>query len=182
MKTIHSQPFMRRGSFEFPMISPMFMVADNLVYLVGEMGFTINAYDLDGKMIRTFSRDYKKIRVTNHYKDGVHEFFKTSPSTAQAYEFIKNMIKFTEFYPAIQFFEIDGDLIFIQTFNQKDNLWEFFVYDIRGKFIKSLFLPVAYENGFMPSPYTFKGGKLHQLIDNEDEEMWELHITEVKLK
>jgi len=32
----------------------------------------------------------------------------------------------------------------------------------------------------MPSPFAIKGDTLYQLIENEDEEEWELHALEIK--
>jgi len=54
------------------------------------------------------------------------------------------------------------------------------VFDIKGKFLKKLFLPYKFMNPVDEYPIAVKSGKLYQLIENEDEEKWELHITVIK--
>jgi hypothetical protein len=38
-------------------------------------------------------------------------------------------------------------------------------------------MPIKTVNGVSPRPFTVKSGKLYQLVDNEETENWEIHIT-----
>jgi hypothetical protein len=58
---------------------------------------------------------------------------------------------------------------------KKDETDEFFIYNFNGQFLKRLFLPAAYLDGLRPCPTYIKDNKLYQLIENEEEEEWELH-------
>lgn len=98
----------------------------------------------------------------------------------QAYEFIKNMITFADYYPALQGIYIDNQKIYIQTYMKKDEEYEFFIYEVNGKFLQRLFLPVKYMNGFMPNPTAIKDNILYQLVENEEDESWELHAHPIK--
>ena len=51
---------------------------------------------------------------------------------------------------------------------------------MNGEFLKTTFLPVKGGMAHYQNPYFFCNGKLYQLVDNEDEEEWELHITDIE--
>lgn len=59
--------------------------------------------------------------------------------------------------------------------------YEFFIYDLEGKFLKRLFLPVVYRNSLMPFPYAIMHNTFYQLIENENAEVWELHCLEISM-
>jgi hypothetical protein len=40
-------------------------------------------------------------------------------------------------------------------------------------------VPLAEKDERLWYPYVIKNGKLYQLIENLDEEEWELHVTEI---
>ncbi|MCK5055396.1 MAG: hypothetical protein KAT34_01970 [Candidatus Aminicenantes bacterium] len=181
IKGIYKQDFMERGSMTFPMVYPLFFVEDNKIIAPADEAFTLNIFDADGNKISGIHWEYKRLKVKEDYKKGVHQFFKTDPGTKQYYEvFFKKLLKFSDYFPAIQFFTVDNGKIYIQTYLEKDDKYEFFIYDLKGTFLKRLFLPVAYLNVFMPQAYTIKNNTLYQLIENEDEEEWELHAVEIK--
>ena len=135
--------------------------------------------DDNGSKVSAVNRDYKRIKVGDDYKKGVHHYFKTSLSTRDFYEgYFKNNLKFTDYFPAIQSFFVDNGKIYIQTYLKKGDKYEFFIYDLKGAFLKRLFLPVAYRDAFRAQAWTIKNNTFYQMIENEDE--WELHAVEIK--
>jgi hypothetical protein len=90
------------------------------------------------------------------------------------------MLKFRDDFPAIQFFLVDNGRIYIQTYLKKDDKYEFFIYDLEGKLIKRLFFPVKFQDALKPNPFDIEDNTFYQLIENEDEEEWELHAIEIK--
>ena len=70
--------------------------------------------------------------------------------------------------------------VYIQTYLKENGKDEFFIYDLNGKFLKRLFLPVVYRNSLKPFPYTIMNNRLYQLIENEDAEVWELHAEKIE--
>ena len=179
-KEIYKQKFMQQGSMSFPMVFPAFFVKDNKIIAPGGEEFVINILDAEGNKVNAITREYKRLKVDEDYKKGVHDFFKST--IREQYEFIKQMITFTDYFPAIQFFFAEDGKIYIQTYlrEEKEDKYELFIYDLEGKFLKRLFIPVKYVNGFQPTAYTIKNNTFFQLIENEDEEEWELHAIEIK--
>jgi hypothetical protein len=177
IKEITSVPFIQRGRMEFPMVTPAFYVADNKVIVGGQQEFAVNVLAADGRKVTSITRPYKPLKVTEEYKKGIHDTFKTTMK--EAYEIIKNIMTFADEFPPIQMIYVDNRTIYIQTYMQENGKNEFFIYDLSGKFLTRLLLPFSYLNGAQPCPTAIKNNKLYQLVENEDEETWELHATKI---
>jgi hypothetical protein len=68
----------------------------------------------------------------------------------------------------------------VQTFKKKQGSTEFLIFDLDGKYLKTTFLPLVYQDILTPYLYAIDGGRLYQLAENEDEE-WELRISGINL-
>lgn len=180
IKTIHTQKFMQRGAFEFPLSPPIFYVVKDKIIMGGEQGLVINIFNEKGEKLSTIQKEYKLLKVTDEYKKGVYQFFKTNPATKQYYEVIKNQLKFSDEFPAIQQFFVADQKIYVQTYRKENGRYEFLVFDFSGKLLKRLFLPVEYMDGLRPSPLYIWHNKFYQVRENIDEEMWELHATPIQ--
>jgi hypothetical protein len=179
VKEIASIPFIQRGRMEFPIVNPVFYVSDNKIIYGGQQEFKVNILAADGNKVASISRDYKPLKVTENYKKGIHQMFKTMLKAA--YENIKNTITFADEFPPIQMIYVDNGTIYIQTYMQEGGKSEFFSYDLKGKFLKRQLIPFVYLNGAQPCPTYIKNNKLYQLIENEDEETWELHAEKINM-
>ena len=120
--------------------------------------------------------------MTDNYRNSVFHFFKTDPGTKAIFERIKNRIKFSDFFPVIQFIFAADKKIYIQTNMEKEGKCEFFIYDMSGKFLARLFLPVKYLDPINHAPMCFKNNKLYRLLESEDGEHWELHAVNILKK
>ncbi len=180
IKEIHRQEVIQRGRFEYPAVPAVFYVMGHSIIMAGREGFVINKFDAESNREVLIQREYKPIKMTEKYKNWVMEYFRTDPLIGQQYELIKKMIKFPDYFPVIQFLFAADQKIYVMTFLEKDGKYEFFVFDINGKFIKRVFLPYRYINPIFPTPSAFKNDKLYQLLEDEDTEEWELHATEIK--
>jgi hypothetical protein len=178
VREIHRQKMVSRGRLQFPIIRPSFSVSDNKIILRGEGGFLVNIFDKNGNKVSSIKREYKKLEMTDSYKKSVFHFFKSNPEIRAMYERIKKAIKFSDYFPVIQFIFTADKKIYIQTYMEKDGKYEFFIYDMTGKFLARLFLPVKYLDPIIHGPMCFKNNKLYQLLENEDKELWELHAVE----
>lgn len=179
-KQVQKKNLAQRGKMQFPMVSPIFYAEDEKIITMGGEDFVIDVFDAGGNKVTSIIREYKRIAVTDEYKKGVHDYYKESPIFRQFYESMKNMIQFSSYFPAIQFFLVADKKIYIHTYMKKADSYEFFIYDLGGKFLKRLFLPIVYRNSLMPFPYTIMHNKLYQLIENEDAEVWELHAVSIE--
>ncbi|MCP5106365.1 MAG: hypothetical protein GY950_23470 [bacterium] len=173
--------FMEKGSMTFPSVFPLAFTMDNRIIVPASDAFALDILDADGNKIAAITREYKPLKVGEDYKKGIHHFFKTNPNTKAVYEiFFKDKLKFTDDYPPIQFFVVDSGKIYILTYLKKDGKNEMFIYDVNGKFLKHFFIPIKYRGALRPFPFAIKDNTFYQLVENEDEEEWELHGLAIK--
>jgi len=181
IKELKKIKFMKNRKMFLPMEFPIVYVWDNKIIMTGDKeGISIDMYDAEGNKVSSVHREYKSLKVTDKYKEDVYETFRTMPETKAFFEQIKQLIGFSDYFPAIQlFWAVDGR-IYIMTYLEKDGKCEFFVFDFKGKLLKHVFLPVVYMYGIRTNPIAVKNDKLYQLIENPDEEEWELHAVEIR--
>ena len=153
-----------------------FTVCSERIFITGSENFLIDAFDKQGERLPSINRDYPRIKITNAHKQKVYEFFRTNPETKSRYEQIKQQLDFPSHFPAIRYIFSDDNSIYVHTYKKAEGKTEFFIFDGRGTFQKKALLPVFEENPIETSPIAFHQNRIHQLVENQNEE-WELHIT-----
>jgi hypothetical protein len=53
------------------------------------------------------------------------------------------------------------------------------IFDLKGKLIKTVSLPLKDMDVKSIYPFTIKNGKLYQLVEDFDSENWYLHVTSI---
>jgi hypothetical protein len=153
------------------------------IYIAGSItDFIIDVYQPDGKKLYQIKKPYKKVKVPGSYKSMVHQWFKTHPQFRRFYDGFKDRIEFKEHYPAMRDMLVAEDAIHVITYNRKGELWEFIVLDLKGKELKRTFVPLSpyVPYTYYPILFTVYKGKFYSLIEDEDEEGWNLHIIDLK--
>ena len=128
----------------------------------------------------TVDYTFDKLKVESHHKKEVDNFYKKDPRFKQLYGIFKDIMVFPEYFSYYQVFSKTEDKFYVQTYLRKDNKAQFIVFDWKGKPVKKTFAPLTDKNVIEPYPYSIYKGKLYQLIENLDEEEWELHIFPFK--
>ncbi len=169
------------ASFNYPMNNFTFEPYKNNLYLVRwKEGFVIDIMTKEGKKLYSIKKDYEKIKVTKEYKDKTFQSFKTDPNFKQFFEFFKQRIKFKDNYPGIQDIRVTDDRIYVITFKKKKGKTECIILDLKGNEIKKVFVPYPELHGmdYLPE-YDIFNKKFYILIENENDEVWELHVVEM---
>lgn len=156
----------------------LFRTAGDRIFACNGTDFEIAVYDNTGKKLYTIAQDYKRQECTQEAKDSVIRYFKTSPSTKNVFQFMQPIL-FPELLPAIRNFFVRDNRVYVVTFLEQEEKTECFVFDLKGKKLKRVFLPLQQQTALWYYPYTIKNGKLYQLVENEDSEEWELVITNI---
>ena len=143
--------------------------------------FIIGIFDHQGNRISKIEKNFEKVNIPEKFKLETHEWFKKYSPYKQFYENMKQFIKFKEYFPAIRDIYLADNLIHVITYKRKGDLWECVILDMKGKEIKRLFVPL---DRYVPFTYyailySIENGKMYSLIEDEDEETWELHMTEL---
>lgn len=150
------------------------------LYINGEKGFVVNAVDDNGNLVFTIERkDFKPTKFTSEDEQVFRKIMKKQ--SAQQYEFMKDRLEFGDYYPEIAILQVDmgAKKLYVFSFGSKRGVYDCYVYDLNGKFVKKSNLTVALQDALQPYPFTAWNGNFYQLIDNDEEEQWELHKTTI---
>ena len=171
-------PAQQTGKINILSRSLVYQIQGDKIFITGKEGFGLDILDNTGKKLYSIAReDYKKRKFTSEDEKKFRETLKLL-YRAQ-YDRVKSRIFFPDYFPEIFNFFIADNKIYISTWKWENEKIEFFIYGLKGKLLKHLFIPFVFQNALQPYPAVIKNGKLYQLIENDDEE-WELHITDIK--
>jgi hypothetical protein len=160
-----------------------FSVYDDKIYVSFDNEFKITVFNDQGIKEFVISKDYQRLEITKEHQKAAHQYFKTDPYYKNYYNRIKPLLEFPTHLPAVKTFSFSEEKLYVHTYNKKDKRTEFFVFTPNGKFIETIFLPIIGEEELtykLQTIYEFKNGNLYQLVENDDTEEWEIHITNLE--
>ncbi len=149
------------------------------ILLPGKDDATIDVFDREMKKLFSIHLDQEKRKVDQKFKDNAIKQLKTDPTTKDIFPLLKPII-FPDYFPTIAAFFVEDDTIYVMTWKIENSINEFFTYDMSGKFKKRLLIPIQYETELKPYPITLNKGKLYQIVENEEEEVWEFHMSKIE--
>ena len=173
---------MERGSrFKHFMPDSIFKLKtyNGKVFINDTKELLIKILDKTGKKTGEIKYNLKLSKVTNQTKKDIRNYYKTSPTFKAMYDRFKNRIEVGNTYNAIRDFFVDKNTVYVQTYDKTDNGVKFLIFNTSGKFIKETILPLESINILDFYPYFIKSNTLYQIVENEDEEEWELHISKI---
>lgn len=155
-----------------------FATFENKLFLSSESDFCINVFDSYGKKLYSFKQDIDKLKVSGDMKKEIIDYLKTDPKTKEYYELLKP-VQFPDYLPAMRDIRITDQQIYVLTFieDEENETSQWFIFDLKGNLLKKVHLPMKYQNALEHFPYAIHDKKLYQVVENEEEEEWELHIT-----
>ncbi|MCP4218502.1 MAG: hypothetical protein GY765_27960 [bacterium] len=182
VKELYRRPsfFQQSGDLNpFYIISPVIDVYKGKI-LINGVDNELYVYNAKGEKVKTITHDYKKITITQATKERTLKWFQTYISFKRIWPYIKGRLVFPEHYPGIRTFSVADDNIYVLTHLRIKDKVQFVIFDMEGKLVKKAMVPFVDKGENLWCPYTISGGNLYQLVENEEEESWDLHITEIK--
>jgi hypothetical protein len=161
---------------------PNFYIHDHKIYIGGKIDSgTIHVFNTDGNHLYNIQPKLEKVKFTEADKKGWIDSCLSNSEYARQYERIKNRFKYPDYFPLFQNFIVADRRIYIQTYkrDKTDTKNEFYILTLKGELIKRIWLHLEEYFDFTPFIYTIHGGKLYQVVENQEEDRWELHISEV---
>ena len=153
----------------------LYWVYNNHLFVEGKNN-QIHVFDHSGKKLYTIKHDYEKIKIPESFKQKVMAFFEKRYPTI--YRIAKQKENFPEYFP-IRYFHVADNKVYVRTFKNQEGKSEFYILDVKGKFLKKIMIPFEDAEFLQAYPYTIGNGKFYQLNENPDTEEWELHIHEI---
>ncbi len=195
LKELYRQPFVQQqGSpgivLDMTMEFVSIVITEEKIFLEeSPKGFLIEVFDFDGNKLYDIKKEYKKIPVTAKDREEQENKLKNDPQVKQqanrmgGWNEMKKFIKmtFSAYFPPIKGIEASGNRLYVRTYNVKDGKDEYIVMDLKGNVKKKVYI----SNSFEPSINSqiaggrlssIENGKLYFLLENEDDEEWELHV------
>lgn len=174
-----TEPFLQKKVNPFDYRRPLPIVYEGKLFLDKKDG-SFDVFDKKGNKLSTITYDYEKIPITDAHIKRTLELMKADPRISDKFEQFKSRIEFSKYFPVMKHYSISDGKIYVLTYKVKDDKSEFVVLDTKGKFLKKIMYPLAQNTLVEPYPYTIHKGKVYQLVDNQETEMWELHITDIQ--
>ncbi len=165
------------GTFNFKVYKERIYVQ----YLGDEM--MLGVFDQAGQFLfKIGDPDFKNRNVSGKDKKEAMDYFR---------KFMPNLytrrqrIRFSDKWGGVGtfFFDESEDSLYIITY-VKDitGKYLFYKYTTDGKFINKFYMDVGYRDIWAPYPLDIENGKLYQLVENDDDEDWDLVITDINKK
>lgn len=154
---------------------------DKIYVPTGRMDCVIDVFDIEGKRLHRIQKEIEKVPVTSDYKKKSIKWFKNDSPFKQFFQYFKDKIKFKSHFPALKQFFVNSGKIYAITHNKnEDGKNQVIVMDLKGKELKRVFLSMTEGTPIMTSLlYMIYNDHFYQIIENEDEEQWELHIEPI---
>jgi len=144
---------------------------DNIYVGKEDRGYEIHVFDADGQLIRQIRKDYKKVPVSESYKEKILKMFPPG---------MREMAVFPDFQPPFQsLMAADNGMLFVCTFEEGHNPGEFMfdIFDKDGVFIGRTSLNVFIWEGHLWA--RLKDNKFYYLKE-KDSGYKELLIGEIR--
>ncbi|UCH94887.1 MAG: hypothetical protein JSV88_32175 [Candidatus Aminicenantes bacterium] len=159
---------------------PEFKTDGERIFVAGGGDFIIDVYNSKGEKIKVIKQKYKKRGITDSERKKILDTWKRDyPFIKRQWDVFKKMINIPGYFPAFRTFTIADKKIYVQTCNIKEGKTGFVIFDLDGRFIRQVFLPLRYRDVINHFPYTIDKNMLYQLVESEDTEAWELYVTKI---
>lgn len=157
-----------------------FRIFDNKIFIKTDEADKVKVYDQKGTHLQDITHPFERLKVTSKDKARYHEYFRTNRQWKQLYEAMKTWIKFPSHFPIMRGMDVTGGYVYVNGYLRPDGSTEFTVFDLKGKLVKEkVYLKLPEISARDLYPYTIKEGKLYQVVEDEDEEVWQLHIHKI---
>ena len=164
-------------------LSPLFYTLQDKILIEdnhGETG-TILIFNSNGEKLLSATHNYEQLEFTpKHKKEILDLFILKRKSRALRILDERKLIVYPEYFPPIRIFHAADNKIYVVPYKKKQDKSELHIFDMEGKLLKKVLVDLAEQDIFEFYPYAISGGKVYQLIDNEDTDDWELRIREIE--
>jgi hypothetical protein len=150
---------------------PACKVGDNKIFMLDGQHEAVHVFNEKGEPLFSVTNKDELLEFTDEDKKDMLN----DPYWKGLTQRISPIIDFPGYFPPINWFYIDPvqKVIYLNTFKRENEKRKYILFDFNGRFIKKILLPSGGHIAFF-------NGKYYRLVENEDEEVWELHVTEIE--
>ncbi|MCP4154658.1 MAG: hypothetical protein GY757_43445 [bacterium] len=178
-----------------------FYVYNDKIYIEeSKKGFVVEVFDSEGKRLHRIDKKIEKTPVTKEYREialgKVKEdllqkrlnYFVPGDVIEAGWDAFKKWATFVypDTLPPMQDIVVDKNTIYIQTFKRQKDKEEYILVDHKGNILKRVYLPALKTSTFANNMsgqglrlYDIDNGRFIYLEENEDDEVWEVHVIKI---
>ncbi len=196
-KELHLHPMARQGRDVQMLSDVVYMgVYENKIFVEKSTeGFVIDVYDSKGNALYTIRKDIPPLKVTAKDKEIILQEFLNDrvvqfqmKQLGETWEQFKKRIniRYPDTFSPIRDILVRDGKIYVRTYITKDGKEKYHILDLKGNELKTVFLPkpilAALVMRLVNRPvrfYDIAGDYFYYLVENEDEEEWEIHVEKI---
>ncbi len=148
------------------------------VTAVGREDSVIDVFDLTGKKLFSIVYPYETPVITEQDQARYLDFYRAGP-LKYIWDRFKKQIRFPSHFPGLRNFSISNGHIYVLTFKKMKGDSKLVVLDLKGNFLKKAVIPLK-EKDIYYYPYCIYQEHFYQLVENVDEEQWELEAWPIR--
>ena len=177
-----------RSDIEFGMGARIFMPPHGFPYTVagdriflsrGKENIAIDIFDHSGNKTGEIKKELTVLPVTPTYKDAVVDYYQTDPVFKDFWEYTKQYLVIQDSFPAVQHLTVDGDRVYVQSYQNTDEGYTWWIFNRDGGLINTTALPTGQTSPLDIPPFTIHAGTYYYLKENPDTEVWELFRVKI---
>lgn len=152
-----------------------FEIADNKIFVIDGARTAVRIFDQEGKKLFTAANPDKPVVFNEQDKKEKIASYKYNKTWKRIYETRKPLFRWPSYWPPLRWFFLDpaDKKIYLQTYEAREDKLKYIVYDFSGRFLNKCLLP--YRGRML-----FNGGRFYQLLENEENETWELYVKDAR--
>jgi len=163
-------------------IPPLYVDGDRIFVLDYEGA--VHGFDAAGRhriSIRPsdIQEGYRSVPVTEERREAYLNFFARDPRYQAQFEQDRNRLEFPAVLPECRDFRAQGAKVYLFTFRRRGGAHEMIVSDAEGRLLKEAWIDLRELNPREFAPFAVHEGKLYQLFEDEDDEIWRLHVLDL---
>ncbi len=158
---------------------PALKIYKNKIFMLDGARKTLYVFNAKGETLFSLTDKDEPRRFTTENKTNYLNQLLPAPFWKRLYETRKHLFRFPSYYPPIDWFYIDRarGTIYLSTNHRKDGETKYLVFGPDGQFMKTVRLPSCPGSQCRA---VFFNGSFYRLKENEDDDVWELHVTGTK--
>ncbi|MFC2140949.1 hypothetical protein ACFLQP_01450 [Acidobacteriota bacterium] len=156
-----------------------FDVHDNKIIFAHREGFQIEVLDEKGNNLHTIKMAPPKIPFTDKDMKQIFEDMEINFKNKGYVQSMKKRGIKPEYYPDIRTCRAADGKIYVVTYLKENERSECLIFTLKGQQLKRTFIPLRDTSPINMSPFTIYNNHLYQLIENFDEEQWQLVIDPI---
>ncbi len=137
-------------------------------------------FDGSGRKISTIVPDFgAPVAVTAEDIRRIDDYYGADPRFGEYYRQSRQQIEFSDHFPFIKEFRVNGGKAYILTYAVKDGKSEILVYNLSGKFVVRTWIKTADVLPNVTQPFAVFDDTVYQLADDEERDVWTLMVNRI---